>query len=40
MAASRFLSINGKWYGFDGNGAMVDDDKSITVDKSGEVKIV
>ena len=37
MAASRFLSINGKWYGFDGNGVMVDELADMSVSKNGDI---
>lgn len=39
MAANRFLSINGKWYGFDGNGVMVEDSKELVVSKNGDITI-
>jgi len=39
LAQNGFRSIGGKWYAFDGDGRMVEDDKEIVVDKSGEVKI-
>jgi len=39
MFADGFFKIYGKWYGFDGDGRMVEDDKEIVVDKSGEVII-
>ena len=37
MAESRFLSINGKWYGFDGNGVMVDELADMSVSKNGDI---
>ena len=37
MAQSRFLSINGKWYGFDGDGVMVDELSDMAVSKDGDI---
>ena len=39
MYANGFQLLGGKWYAFDANGRMVEDDKAIVVDKTGEIKI-
>jgi hypothetical protein len=39
LAQDCFKPINGKWYAFDADGRMVEDAKSITIDKNGVVKI-
>jgi len=39
MVDNCFLFINGKWYGFDKNGCMVDSVKELAVDKNGAISI-
>lgn len=37
MVSDSFERINGKWYGFDGNGVMVDEISDMAVSKNGDI---